>query len=142
MRLLHVPDNAAAAAEPATVLRPGGVLGLADLVRGWGPLPADVDDLLAWIGCIADARPPEEYAVHLAASGLEVTAAEDHDEAPTDLVRAVRLRLRGARVAAHFRGLELHGGDLARARELALAAERAAAGGSLGYALVVAHRPC
>jgi len=81
------PDKPAAAAELARALRPGGVVGLADLVR------------------------------------------------------TVRLRLMGAEVAAHLGGVELPGGDLARARELGRAAERAVAGGSLGYVLIVARRP-
>lgn len=133
------PDKRTAAGELARVLRPGGVVGLADLVRR-GRLPADLDDLLAWIACIADARPPEEYARHLAAAGFEVKAMEDHDQALADLVRTMRLRLTGALVVARFKGAELPGADLARAGELARAAERAIADGSLGYLLVVARK--
>jgi ubiquinone/menaquinone biosynthesis C-methylase UbiE len=134
------PDKRAAAAELTRVLRPGGVLGLADLVRR-GRLPAGLDDLLAWVACIADARPPEEYAGYLAAAGFDVTAMENHDEVLADLVRTVRLRLMGARVAAQLGGVALPGADVARARELARAAERAVADGSLGYVLIVARRP-
>ncbi len=134
-----LPDKRAAAADLARVLRPGGTVGLADLVRR-GRLPSGLDDLLAWIACIADARPPDEYTRHLTAAGFEVTATEDHDGALTDLVRTVRLRLAGAKAVERFKGAELPGADLARAGELARAAERAIADGSLGYMLVVARK--
>ncbi len=134
------PDKRAGASELARVLRPGGVAGLDDLVRR-RPLPSGLDDLLAWIACIADARPPEEYAAHLAAAGLRLTAIEDHDEALADLVRNVRLRLLGARVVAHVASVELPAADLARVRELFRVAEQGVSSGSLGYALIVARKP-
>src|SRR5499427_3811762 len=133
-------DKPAAAAELARVLQPGGAVGIADLVRR-GRLPAGLDDLLAWIACVADARPPEEYATHLTAAGLEVTTTEDHDQALIDLARTVRLRLMGARLVARLKGVELPGSNLARAHELARAAERAVVDGSLGYMLIVARKP-
>jgi ubiquinone/menaquinone biosynthesis C-methylase UbiE len=132
-------DKRTAAGELARVLRPGGVLGLADLVRR-GRLPAGLDDLLAWIACIADARSPEEYAGHIEAAGFEVKAMEDHDHALEDLVRTVQLRLNGAQVWARLKGADLAGADLVRAGELARAARRAVADGALGYVLIVAYR--
>jgi ubiquinone/menaquinone biosynthesis C-methylase UbiE len=54
-------DKSAAASEFARVLKPGGKVGLSDLTRS-GILPAELDGLLAWVACIADARPISEYA--------------------------------------------------------------------------------
>ncbi len=134
------PDKDAAAAELGRVLRPGGVAGLADLVRR-APLPAGLDDLLAWIACIADARPAEEYVRHLEAAGLELVTREDHDEALAELVRSVRRRLLAVEVASRLRRIQLPGADLARAGEMARAAERAVVDGKLGYALILARKP-
>ena len=134
------PDKRGAACELARVLRPGGMAGLADVVRR-GRLPAGLDTLLAWIACIADARPPDEYTGHLSAAGFEVKAIEDHDQALADLVRTVRLRLTGAQMVARFQGTKLTGADLAGAGELARAAERAIVDGALGYVLIVARKP-
>ncbi len=63
------PDKERAAAEFARVLRPGGRVGLSDLTRT-GPLPDELEGLLAWVACIADARPVEEYAHFLTAAGI------------------------------------------------------------------------
>jgi arsenite methyltransferase len=134
------PNKAVAAAELASVLRPGGWLGLADIVRR-GPLPAGLDDLLAWIACVADARPPDEYVQYVEAAGLGVVTVEDHDQALMELVRAVRLRLTAAHVALRLQQLAPSSVDLARATDLARAAERAVAEGALGYTLIVASKP-
>ncbi|HVV43715.1 MAG TPA: methyltransferase domain-containing protein, partial [Bryobacteraceae bacterium] len=62
------PDKCAAAREFARVLRPSGRLGMSDLTRA-GALNPDLEGLLAWIACIADARPAEEYAAYCKDAG-------------------------------------------------------------------------
>jgi SAM-dependent methyltransferase len=133
-------DKAAAAVEMARVLRPGGAVGLADLVRR-GPLPAGLEDMLAWIAGIAAARPLQEYVRHLEGAGLGVATVEDHDDALIDLVRSVRLRLTAAKVAVGLKQVTLPVFDLAMAGELARTADRAVCDGVLGDALVVARKP-
>ena len=122
------------------MLCPGGVAGLADLVRR-APLPPGLDDLLAWIACIADVRPAEEYVRHLEAAGLELVTLEDHDEALMDLVRSIRMRLLGVEVVAGLRRIQLPGMDLRRAKGMAQAAERAVIDGKIGHTLIVTHKP-
>src|SRR5262249_6612605 len=134
------PDKAAAAAEMGRVLRPGGVAGLADLVRR-APLPPGLDDQLAWMACIAGARPAGEYVRHLEVAGLDLVTLEDHDEALVELVRLVRRRLLGAEVVARLKRIQLPGVDFARARDMARAAERAVLDGKLGYVLILARKP-
>ena len=91
------PDKRAAASEFARVLRPGGRVGMSDLTRS-GPLPQDLEGLLAWIACIADARPVEEYAGYLRGAGFDVTTIEPHNNALAEMARDVQGRLLGIEV--------------------------------------------
>ena len=136
------PDKAAAAREIARVLRPGGHFGLSDLTRS-GPLPPELDGVLAWIACIADALSVECYIAECQAVGLRVERAEAHDEALAELVRYVRGRLLGADLLIKLQRLELPGAlvDLEQAKALARHAAEAVRAGTLGYSLIIAARP-
>jgi ubiquinone/menaquinone biosynthesis C-methylase UbiE len=134
------PDKAAAAGEFFRVLRPGGRLGLSDLTRT-GPLTPELDGLLAWISCIADALPKAEYVRRLEAAGFSVDLVEPHDEALQRTVGDVRTKLLTAELFTKLKRLELTGIDLAEATNLARSAAEAARDGKLGYSLLVARKP-
>lgn len=131
------PDKPLAAREIFRVLRPGGRFGMTDVVRS-GPLPTELDSLLAWSACITDARPVEEYCSILETCGFEVDLVECHDAALVELVDRVRRRLVGAQLASGLGKLDLPGIDLTAAASLARSAMRAIVGGRLGYALLLA----
>jgi arsenite methyltransferase len=132
------PDKRAAAAEFARVLRPGGRVGMSDLTRS-GPLHQDLEGLLAWIACIADARPVEEYAGYLDAAGFDVTKIESHDYALAEMARDVQGRLLGVELMVKLKKLDLPGTDFEQAKQLARAAANAIQQGLLGYSLIVAQ---
>ena len=130
------PDKRAAASEFARVLRPGGRVAMSDLTRS-GPLPQELEGLLAWIACIADARPVEEYAGYLEAAGFEVTAVEAHDSALAEMARDIQGRLLGIEIMVKLKKVDLPGADFEQAKRLARAAAKAIQDGSLGYSLIV-----
>jgi arsenite methyltransferase len=134
------PDKRAAASEFRRVLRPGGQVGLSDLTRA-GPVPADLQGLLAWIACIADAQPTDEYARYLQAAGLHVDCIEPHDEALSSLVQGVRARLLGAELLVKLKKIDVPAVDFEQARALARAAARAVKAGTFGYAVMTATKP-
>jgi ubiquinone/menaquinone biosynthesis C-methylase UbiE len=133
------PDKPTAAAEFARVLRSGGRVGLSDLTRH-GPLPYELDGLLAWIACIADARPLADYEAYLQDAGFRVDRAEPHDEALRALVQQIRGKLMGVELLVGLRKLDLPKVDLGGARVMARSAAEAVQAGTLGYALLTGTR--
>jgi SAM-dependent methyltransferase len=133
------PDKRAAAREFARVLRPGGRVGLSDLTRA-GPLPSELEGLLAWIACLADAQPIDRYAACLADAGFAIERVEAHDAALSEMVNAVRARLLGAELLVKLQKLELPGVDIEQAKQLARSAAEAVRAGRLGYGVVVGAR--
>ncbi len=133
------PDKPAAANEFARVLRSGGGIGLSDLTRG-PTLPKELDGLLAWIACIADAQPVDSYTQYLRAAGFRVAATESHDEALLEMVNQVRTKLLGVEIMVGLKKLDLPGVDLAAAKDMAQAALAAIRQGTLGYAIICAAK--
>ncbi len=134
------PNKHAAMREIVRVLHPGGRFGLSDLTPR-GRLPPELEGLLAWIACIADALPVEQYIAGCESAGLRVDLVEEHDHALADLVRDMRGRLLGARVMAGLKQLELPAVDWPQVTAMARSAVRAVDAGTLGYALVIASKP-
>lgn len=133
------PDKVTAATEFARVLRPGGRIGLSDLTRS-GPLPPTLEGLLAWIACLADARPVEEYTAYIEQAGLTVEQVEPHNAALGELVRTVQSKLLSAEVLVKLKQLDLPGANFDQAKSLARAAAEAVRRGQLGYTLLVASK--
>jgi ubiquinone/menaquinone biosynthesis C-methylase UbiE len=133
------PNKRAAAGEFARVLRVGGRVGLSDLTRN-GALTPDLNGLLSWIACIADAQPAATYAQLLTTAGLNVSLIEEHDAALREFVGQVRLRLFAADVMVGLKKLALPGFEFESARRFVKQALQAISEGQLGYAIIVASK--
>jgi ubiquinone/menaquinone biosynthesis C-methylase UbiE len=135
------PDKATAAAELQRVLKPGGRLGLSDLTRS-RDVSSELQGLLAWIACIADAQPAERYVQILSAAGLLIEAVEPHDEALSDLVREIQGKLLGAELLLNLKHIELPSTlNFSQAKAWAKAAVAAIRAGQIGYMALLAVKP-
>lgn len=134
------PDKAAAVAEFARVLRPGGRLGLADVTIADAGLPDGLTTISAWVACIADARPLTRYIDILTDAGLHITHTERYDEALVRMIDQIEARLYLVRMAFP-QALTDAGIDSDAAIGYIDVARRAADDGLVGYALIVAQKP-
>jgi arsenite methyltransferase len=134
------PQKALAAAEFFRVLRRGGRAGISDLTRT-EVLPADLDGLLAWVACIADAKTVEDYTAYFRRAGFSVDQVEPHHQALREMVDQIRRKLLGAEIMTGLNKLQLPGIDLGAAKRMASGAAEAIKQGHLGYVLICATKP-
>lgn len=134
------PNKPLAAAEFARVLKRGGRVGISDITRSL-KLPPELDTLMSWIACIADAQPIQGYTELLSAAGFNVDCIEPHDEALTEMVHQIRKKLLFIEIAAGLKKIELPPGvDFAAVKKVATGALRAIEQRQLGYAIIAAGK--
>jgi ubiquinone/menaquinone biosynthesis C-methylase UbiE len=131
------PDKPTAAREFGRVLRAGGSVGLSDLTRT-PELPKELDGLLAWLACIADAQSLASYSAFLTLAGMRVSATETHNDALAEMVHEIRRKLLAIEIMKGIKKLHLPDIDLAGAKAMARAALASIAQGKLGYAIICA----
>ena len=106
---------------------------------GWQlDLPLELEGLVSWVACIANAQPLNEYAALLTAANLKVLATEEHNSALIEFVDRIRTRLLVTEVMMGLNKLALPGFDVARVKEFAQRTLDAITTGKLGYAIVTA----
>lgn len=137
--LCTFPDKATAASEMARALRHGGRVGITDVTADPDRLPPELTGVAAWVACIADARPVEDYRAILAGAGLRVTSTERHTAALDQMVRQIAARLALLRMTSPGR-LEELGIDISRVGPVLDAAQDAIRAGVLDYVLLVGEK--
>lgn len=134
------PNKPTAASEFQRVLKPGGRMGLSDLTRT-DDVPAELQSLLAWIACIADAQPVSAYTRYLMDAGLIIDLVEAHNEALHEMVQQIRGKLLGTELLVRLKKLTLPTSlDFDQAKTLAKAATSAIQMNKFGYVIITASK--
>jgi arsenite methyltransferase len=131
------PRKGHAVAEMRRVLRPGGVVAIADVTADADDLPAPLRGVAGKVACLAEALPSYGYEALLHDARFKLVATESYDGALAKLAERVEYRLRVARMLDVTR---LYRNPLSEAVELVREARSAITRGSLGYRLFVARR--
>ncbi|OBJ45379.1 methyltransferase type 11 [Mycolicibacterium mucogenicum] len=130
-------DKPTAAGEFARVLRPGGRLGLADVITAPGGLPDDLVTLAGWVACVADARPHPYYTELFGDAGLHTVHVETCDDALVQMIDQIEARIHLLHIT---RALDAVGVDADQVLHYTTVARHAIAEGLLGYALILAEK--
>jgi SAM-dependent methyltransferase len=122
------------------LLKPGGCLGLTDVTVS-GPLPQELQGLLATAGCIGGALSLAEYGALLEAQGFEVEQSEQCEAVASLFLTGVGRMLLMAEVAVKLGKLSVGPATLAEWKRVLESAQEQARRGVLGYGLLIARRP-
>ena len=96
---------------------------------------------MAWVACLADARPANAYAALLVEAGFVNVAVENHDSALLEMIRNIGSRLFAVDVLRGLQKIDLGGFDFDAAKQMTRQALVAVAEHRLGYAVVCATKP-
>ncbi len=136
------PDQPRVLAEFARVLKPGGVVGMSDVLVE-GILPSDIAGLIAPWTCLAAARSVVEYQSLFLAAGLRVTEYVDESAALRDMVVDMKRKLLTAGLARSFGAIPGLGQlDVRCLLDLLRRAEEVVAAGTIQYARMTFSKGC
>lgn len=134
------PEFGTGLEEIQRVLSPGGRLGVTDIVTK-GPLPAELEDVLASFLCLAHRISQSEYASQAEEARLTEVRTFDQTGSILSMLEGIRKRLLLAEVLHGIGKLSLQPEQLRRGRRLLALAQEAVDQGKLSYLMLTARKP-
>ncbi|MEE9285128.1 MAG: methyltransferase domain-containing protein [Dehalococcoidia bacterium] len=135
-----LPDKEGALRLVAEALRPGGRVGLTDVTVS-GPLPPELQGVLAVAGCVGDARSLADYRDLATAAGLTIEHTEDLRETAAQFLKDIKGKMLIAEIGAKLGKLPIGVGLVEQARGLLSKTQELVQQGALSYGMVVARKP-
>lgn len=134
------PDKKTAAAEMFRVLKPGGKVGITDMVVEQETLPEEMKTLLYHAACVADARTAEGYNEILKNAGFQDLKYFDHSYTLNEMLSDIRKKLLFAELAVGLKKLDLGEIDFANVKRILAEAEDLVKRGVIGYGIITGVR--
>ena len=137
--LCTFPDLERSLTEIRRVLRPGGRVGISDVVLN-APVPGALQDVLGHVLCIAGAYPTDGYQQALHAAGFTAIRARDVSFVLGEMIDQIERRVDTLDGVLDSDQLQQFPGLCDAAPKLAAARESVGSGG-IGYAMFTARNP-
>jgi SAM-dependent methyltransferase len=122
------------------LLRPGGRIGLTDVTVS-GPLPQELQGLLATVGCVGGALSLGEYGDLMTNEGLVLEHRRDCQDVAGTFMADVHSKVQMVEIASKLGKLPIGDRVIADAQQLFELARNLVAQRVLGYGLLVARKP-
>jgi arsenite methyltransferase len=133
------PDLETALQEFRRVLRPGGRLGISDVVLN-EPVPVSLRDLFGHVLCISGALSFDGYREALESAGYASIRSRDASSALDDMIVRIERRARGIGDLLHSAKFEFADGSYVTPSSI-LEARNFVKEGGVGYAMISARKP-
>ena len=133
------PNLAVALDEMRRVLRPGGHLGISDVVVN-AAIPESLQDLFGRVFCIGGALSIDGYRDALAMAGFSSVRSRDASTALNDMIERIERRAGAAKEFLNAQDIELQPG-WQLPRSSIIAARDFVKTGGVGYALISGRKP-
>jgi arsenite methyltransferase len=135
-----MPESADGLRELFRVLKPGGRMGITDIVVN-GPLPSELEATLVQFLCISNKIPWSEYPAVIEAESFDRVEMTDQSGSLNELLETLRKRLFLAELLTAVGKLSVGKDRLDQGKHLVSLAKAAVDQKSLRYAMITAQKP-
>jgi arsenite methyltransferase len=134
-----MPETSQGLREIFRALRPGGRMGITDIVAN-GPLPSELEEALTRFLCISNKISWSEYPAVIETEGFDRVEMTDQSSSLHELLESIRKRLFLAELLAAVGKLSIRVDRLDQGKHLVSLARSAVDRGILRYAMITAQK--
>ncbi len=119
---------------------PTGYIGITDVTVN-GPLPQELQGILAVAGCVADARSLDEYAALISDAGFGVVETTDIRDVLLGTLKDIKGKMMVAEIAIKLGKVSLDPELLPQAKAMLASVQDLVRDGTLSYGMAIAQKP-